>query len=162
MGVPNSVRRSSQRDTRRQQTPQKLHSSIKLQGVKSHETLSLQSLLSCWRSLSSRQRGHRWDKVIGELRGLHNEGLYTLRCSSDVTCVCVCVCVVKSRRMRLARRLACMGDRSGPYRVLVGRAEGKRPLGRPKYIWEYNIETRLLEVGLGGMDWFVLAQDVER
>ena len=53
--------------------------------------------------------------------------------------------------------LARMGKRRGVYRVLVGKPEGKRPLGRPRRRWEDNIKTDLQEVGCGGMDWIQLA-----
>ena len=52
-----------------------------------------------------------------------------------------------------------MGERRGVYRVLVGKPEGKRPLGRPSSSWEDNIKMDLQEVGCGGMDWIKLAQD---
>ena len=55
-----------------------------------------------------------------------------------------------------------MGERRGVYRVLVGKPEGKRPLGRPRRRWEDNIEMDLQEVGRGGMDWIELAQDTDR
>jgi hypothetical protein len=55
-----------------------------------------------------------------------------------------------------------MGERRGLYRVLVGKPEGKRPLGRPRCRWEDNIEMVLQEVGCGGMDWIELAQDRDR
>jgi len=67
------------------------------------------------------------------------------------------VCVVESRRIRLAGHVARMGDRGGPYMILVGRPDRKRPLGRPKYIEEGNIEISLQEVVWGGMDCTVLA-----
>jgi hypothetical protein len=52
-----------------------------------------------------------------------------------------------------------MGEGRGVYRVLVGKLEGKRPLGRPRRRWEDNIKMDLKEVGCGGMDWIELAQD---
>jgi len=55
-----------------------------------------------------------------------------------------------------------MGERRVMYRVLVGRPEGKRPLGRPKLRWEDNIKMDLQEVGCGGIDWIDLAQDMDR
>ena len=55
-----------------------------------------------------------------------------------------------------------MGERRGVYRVLVGKTEGKRPLGRPRSRWEDNIKMDLQEVGCGGMDWIELAQDRDR
>ena len=55
-----------------------------------------------------------------------------------------------------------MGERRGVYRVLVGRLEGKRPLGRPMHRWDYNIKMDLREVGWVGMDWIDLAQDRDR
>jgi len=70
--------------------------------------------------------------------------------------------VIKSRRMRWAGHVACMGERRGVYRVLVGKRKGKRPLGRPRHRWEYNIKMNLHEVGCGGMDWFELAKDRDR
>jgi len=55
-----------------------------------------------------------------------------------------------------------MGDRRGVYRVLVGKPEGKKPLGRPRRRWDDNIKVDLQEVGCGGMDWIELAQDKDR
>jgi hypothetical protein len=55
-----------------------------------------------------------------------------------------------------------MGERRCAYRVLVGRPEGKTPLGRPRHRWEDNIKMDLQEVGQGGMDWIDLAQDRDR
>jgi len=52
-----------------------------------------------------------------------------------------------------------MGERRGVYRILVGKPEGKRPLGRPKSRWEDNIKMDLQQVECGGMDWIELAQD---
>jgi hypothetical protein len=55
-----------------------------------------------------------------------------------------------------------MGERRGAYRALVGKPEGRRPLGRPRHRWEDNIKMDLREVGWGGMDWINLAQDRDR
>ena len=55
-----------------------------------------------------------------------------------------------------------VGEGRGVYRVLVGKSEGKRPLGRPRRRWEDNIKMDLQEVGCGGMDWIELAQDKDR
>jgi len=55
-----------------------------------------------------------------------------------------------------------MGRRRGVYRVLVGKPEGKRPLGRPRHRWEDNIKMDLQEVGCEGMDWIKLAEDRDR
>jgi len=70
--------------------------------------------------------------------------------------------VIKSRRMRWAGHVARMGEKRGVYRVLVGKPEGKRPLGRPKRRWEDNIKMDLQQVGCGGVDWIQLAQDRKR
>jgi len=56
--------------------------------------------------------------------------------------------VVKSRRMRWAGHVARIVETRGVYRVLVGKPEGKRPLGRPRHRWEYNIKMDLQEVGM--------------
>ena len=61
--------------------------------------------------------------------------------------------------MRWVRHEARMGERKGVYRVLVGKLEGKRPLGRPRRRWEENIKMTLQEVGCGDVDWIELAQD---
>ena len=58
--------------------------------------------------------------------------------------------------------VARIGERRGVYRVLVGKPEGKRPLGRPGCRWEDNIEMDLQELGCGGMNWIELAQDTYR
>jgi len=61
--------------------------------------------------------------------------------------------------MRWAGHVARMGEKRGVYRVLVGKPEGKRSLGRPRLIWEDNVKMDLQEVGCGCMDWIELAQD---
>jgi hypothetical protein len=70
--------------------------------------------------------------------------------------------VVKSRRMRWAGHVARMGEQRGVHRMLVGKPEGKRPLGRPRRRWEDNIKMDVQEVGGGRGDWMELAQDRDR
>jgi len=69
---------------------------------------------------------------------------------------------MNSRRMRWAGHVALMGERRGVYRVLVGKPEGKGPLGRPRLRWEDNIKMDLQEVGCVGMDWIGLVEDRDR
>jgi len=61
--------------------------------------------------------------------------------------------------MRRAGHVARMGDGRGVFRVLVGKPEGKRPLGRPRRRWEDNIKMDLQKVGCGGTDWIELSRD---
>jgi len=70
--------------------------------------------------------------------------------------------VIKSRRMRCAGHVVHIGEERGVYRVLVGKPEGKRSLGRPRRRWVDNIKTDLQEVGCGYMDWIGLTQDRDR
>jgi hypothetical protein len=67
--------------------------------------------------------------------------------------------IIKSRRMRWAGHVARMGEKWNVYRLLVGKPEGKRPLGRPRRRWMDNIKMDLLEIGLNVMDWNGVAQD---
>ena len=97
--------------------------------------------------------GPKRDEVTKEWRKLQNEELNDLFCSPNV------VWVIKLRRMRWAGHVACMGESKGVHRLLVGKPEGKRPLGRLSYRWEDNIKMDLEEVGCGGMDWMELADD---
>jgi hypothetical protein len=96
--------------------------------------------------------GPRRDEVTGEWRRLHNEELNDLYCSTNI------VRVIKSRRMRWAGHVACMGEERGVYRVLVGKQEGKRTLGRSRCRW-VDIRMDLQEVGCGYMACIGLAQD---
>jgi len=100
--------------------------------------------------------GPRRDEVTGEWRRLHNEELNDLHSSPNI------VRVIKSRRMRWAGHVARMGKERGVYRVLVGKLEGKRPLGRPRRRWAVNNRMDLQEVGCGHVDWIGLAQDSDR
>jgi len=62
-------------------------------------------------------------------------------------------------RIRWTGHVACMGERRGAYRVLLGKPDGRRPLGRPRYRWENKTKTDLQDVRLGDMDWADLSQD---
>jgi hypothetical protein len=85
-------------------------------------------------------------------RKLHNDELHSLYSSPNF------VRVFKSRKMRWAGLVACMGEGRAVYRVLVGRPGGKRPLGRPRRRWEDNINLNLRDVGIDGTNWNQLAQ----
>jgi len=97
--------------------------------------------------------GPRRDEVMGEWRRLHNEELNDLYSSPNI------VRVIESRRMRWAGHVACMGEERGVYRVLLGKPEGRRTLGRLRHRWVDNIRMDLQEVGCEYMDWTGLAQD---
>jgi hypothetical protein len=95
--------------------------------------------------------GPRRDEVMGGWRRLHNEELNDLYSLPNI------VWVIKSGRMGWAGHVARMGVERGVYRVLVGKPEGKRPLGRRRRRWVDNIRMDLQEVGYGCMDWIGLA-----
>jgi hypothetical protein len=90
--------------------------------------------------------GPKRDEVMGEWRKLHNKELNDLYSSPSI------IRIIKSRRMRWAGSVARMGKKRNAYRLLVGKPEGKRPLGRPRRRWVYNIRMDLGEVGWGDVD----------
>jgi hypothetical protein len=90
--------------------------------------------------------GPEWAGVTGGWRKLHNEELHNLYSSPCI------IRVIKSRRMRWAGHVAWMGEKRNVYRLLVGKPEGKRPLGRPRCRWIDNIKINLLEIGLSVVD----------
>ena len=100
--------------------------------------------------------GLKKDRVTGEWGKLQNEEINDLFFSPNI------VWVIKSRRMIWVEHVAHIGKGRDLYRLLVGKPEGKRPLGRPRLRKEDNIKMGLQEVGCGGMDWFKLAQDRDR
>jgi hypothetical protein len=98
--------------------------------------------------------GPKRDEVTGEWRKLHNEELNVLYPSPNI------VRMIKSRRIRWAVHVARMGKERGVYRVLVGRLEGKRPLGRPRRRWEDNIKMDVGEVGTGSRNFLTSCKPV--
>jgi hypothetical protein len=97
--------------------------------------------------------GPKRDGVMGRWRKLHNEELHNLYSLPSI------IRIIKSRRMRWAGHVARMGGKRNVYRLLVGKSEGKRPLGRPRRMWMDNIKMDLLEIGVNVVDWIGLAQD---
>jgi hypothetical protein len=91
--------------------------------------------------------------VTGEWRKLHNEELHDLYSSPSI------IRIIEARRMRLAGHAARMGDKRNAYRLLVGKPEGRRPLGRSRRRWVDNMTIDLVKVGRGSVDWIGLAQD---
>jgi hypothetical protein len=100
--------------------------------------------------------GPKRDEVMGEWRKLHNEELHNLYSSPDI------IRQVKSRQMRWAGHVARMGEERKMYKVLVGKPEGKRSLGRPRRRREDEIRMDLREIGFGGVDWIRMSQDRDR
>ena len=100
--------------------------------------------------------GLRREEVTKERRKLHNEELNHLYSSPNI------VRVINSRRMRWVGHVARMEERRGVCGVLVGKPDGKRPLGRPRLRWEDNIKRDLQEVRCGVMVWIELAHNRDR
>jgi hypothetical protein len=96
--------------------------------------------------------GSKRDEVTGGWRKLHDEELHGLYSSPSI------VRVIKVRRMRWVGHVTRMGEVRGAY-ILVGKPEGRRPLGRPRRRWEDNIEMDLREIGFGDVDWIHWAQN---
>jgi hypothetical protein len=97
--------------------------------------------------------GPKGDGVPGGWRKLHNEELHNLYSSPSI------IRIINSRRMRWAGHVARMGEKTNVYRLLVGKPERKRSLGRPRSRWMDNIKKDILEIGLNVVDWIGLAQD---
>jgi hypothetical protein len=95
--------------------------------------------------------GLKKDKVMGWWRKLYNEELDNLYSSPSI------IRIIKSRRMRQAGYVARMGKKNNVYRLLVGKPEGKRPLGRHR--WVDNIKMDFVVIGLGDVEWIGVAQD---
>jgi hypothetical protein len=95
--------------------------------------------------------GSKRDEVTGGWRKLHNEELHNFYSSPSI------IRMIKSRTMRWAGYVARMGEKT-----LVGKPEGKRPLGRPRRRWMNNIRMDLRETGWDSRDWINLARDRDR
>jgi hypothetical protein len=100
--------------------------------------------------------GPKREEVTGGWRKLHNEELRDLYSSPSI------IRMIKARRKKWAEHITRMGEKRYAYRLLVGKAEGKRPLGRPRRRWVDNIKMDLLERGWGGVDWIGLSQDRDK
>jgi hypothetical protein len=87
--------------------------------------------------------GPKTYEVRGEWRRLHNKELYSLYSSPNI------IQLIKSRRLRWAGHVARIGERRGACRALVGKREGRSPLGKPRRRWEDNTKMNLREVGWG-------------
>jgi hypothetical protein len=90
--------------------------------------------------------GPKRDKVTGDWRKLHHEELHNLYSSPSI------IRIINSRRMRWAGHVARMGENRNAYRILVGKPEGKRPLGRSRRRWVDNIKMDLTEIGWDGVE----------
>jgi hypothetical protein len=96
--------------------------------------------------------GPKRDEATGEWRKVHNKELHNLYSSPYI------IRTIKSRRMRWAGHVARMGEKRNANRILVGKPEGRRPLGRPRRRWVDNIKMDLREIGWYDVDWVDLAQ----
>jgi len=96
--------------------------------------------------------GLKGEEVAGGWRRPHNEELHNLNASPDIR-------IIKSKRMRLMRHVARMGEMRNVYNVLLGNPEGKRPLGRPGRRWEDCIRMYIREIVWEVVDWIHLAQN---
>jgi hypothetical protein len=85
--------------------------------------------------------GPKRDEAMGEWRKLHNKELHDLYSSPSI------IRIIKSQRMRWAGHVTRLGEKRNAYRLLVGKPEGKRPLGRPRHRWVDNIRNDIGEVG---------------
>ena len=100
--------------------------------------------------------GIKRDEITGEWRKLHNAELHAFYSSPNI------IRNLKSRRLRWAGHVAYMEQFRNAYRVLVGKPESKRPLGRPRCRWEVNIKIDLKEVGCDRRDLITLAEDGDK
>jgi hypothetical protein len=113
----------------------------------------VRTLQNLQESIILKMFGPERDEVTGGWIKLHNEELHNLYSSPSI------IRMIKSRRMRMAGHVARMVAKWNAYRILVGKPEGKRQLGRPRRMWVDNIKMDLREMGWDDIDWIDLAQD---
>jgi hypothetical protein len=94
--------------------------------------------------------------VTGEWRKLHNEELHDLFSSPNI------IRIIKSGRMRWVGHIERVGEKRNAYRLLVGKPEGNKPLGRPRNRWVDNFRMHIVEVGWGDVGWIGLVQGRDR
>jgi hypothetical protein len=99
--------------------------------------------------------GLKKDGVMGGWRKLHNNELHDLYSLPSI------IRIINLRRMKWTGHVARMGEKRNMCRLLVGKPEGRRLLGRSRHRWIDNIKMDLLEIGLGGVDWIGLATSGE-
>jgi hypothetical protein len=104
-------------------------------------------------SLLRRLFGPKRDEVMGDSRKQHNEEIRNLCSSPNI------IRMIRSRRMRWTGHVARLGEKRNPYMILVGKTEGRKPLGRPRYGWVDNNKIDLRKIEWNDMDWNHLAQD---
>jgi hypothetical protein len=109
-----------------------------------------------WDRVRRKIFGPKKDEMVGGCRKSRNEELHNVYSSPNI------IKMIKSRRMRWAGHVARMGKNRHSYRILVGKPEGKRPLGILRRRWEDNNKINLREIGWGGMDCIFLTQDREQ
>jgi hypothetical protein len=97
--------------------------------------------------------GPKRDEVKGGWRNLYNEEMHEFYSSPSI------ITIIKSRWLRWAGYVMRTGEKRNAYRLLVGKPEGKRLLGRPRCRWVDNIKMDFVEIGWGGVDWIGLAQN---
>jgi hypothetical protein len=141
--------------------------------IKIHKTVILPVVLYGCETWSLKLRkGHRLRvsenkvlRIFGSKRGeateglrklYNNEELHSLYSSPNI------IRVIKSRRMRWAGHVQCMGETRSTYKILVGKPEGKRPIQRLWHRWEDNIMMDVREIGFGGVYWIHLTHDRDR
>jgi hypothetical protein len=97
--------------------------------------------------------GPKRDEIIRGWTNLHNEELHNLYSLPNI------IRMIKPRKMRWAGQVPRTGEKRNAFRVLAGKPEGIKPLGKPRHRWEDDIIIDLREIGWGGTDWIILAQD---